>query len=239
MTPRPRKASDEEIFAAAHRIMSRLGPAQWTLADIAAEAGLTAGALVQRFGSKRGLMVALTRQVAEATPQMFVQLRAGHPSPLAALRAYADCIAAMGESPGGLAHHLAYLQLDLTDPDLHRHVRAQARATRAALRDLLEEAVAAGELAPTVDTGALARAVEVTLSGSLMTWAFYHDGPATKWVREDLDALLRPFASSSTRTSTRRPAAGTGRRGGRPPGGQQPAAGARRTPRGGRGTRPT
>ncbi len=66
MTPRPRKASDEEIFAAAHRIMSRLGPAQWTLADIAAEAGLTAGALVQRFGSKRGLLLALAEQLVVA-----------------------------------------------------------------------------------------------------------------------------------------------------------------------------
>ena len=49
MSPRPRKASDAEVFAAASRVMSRLGPAQVTLADIAAEAGLTAGALVQRF----------------------------------------------------------------------------------------------------------------------------------------------------------------------------------------------
>jgi len=211
MSPRPRKASDEEIFAAAHRIMERLGPAQWTLADIADEAGLTAGALVQRFGSKRELLVTLTEQVVDATPQMFAQLRAAHSSPLAALRAYADCIAQMGESPGALAHHLAYLQLDLTDPDLHRQVRAQACATRAAIRNLLEEGVAVGELAPTVDTGSLARAVEVTLSGSLMTWAFYQDGPAARWVREDLDEVLRPFSGARDHAGERRPAAGTGR----------------------------
>ncbi|MBA4160308.1 MAG: TetR/AcrR family transcriptional regulator [Gemmatimonadetes bacterium] len=192
MSPRPRKASDEEIFAAAQRIMSRLGPAQWTLADIAAEAGLTAGALVQRFGSKHGLMVAMTEQLADATPMMFAELRAAHPSPLATLRAYAECMAQMGEGPGGLAHHLAYLQLDLTDPELHRHVREQARATRAEIRELLDEAAAAGELAPEVDTGALARAVEVTLSGSLMTWAFYQEGSAASWLREDLDAVLHP-----------------------------------------------
>ncbi len=193
MSPRPRKASDEEVFVAAQRIMSRLGPAQWTLADIAAEAGLTAGALVQRFGSKRGLLVALTAQVAAATPAMFAGLRAAHPSPLAALRAYADCMAQMGESPGGLAHHLAYLQLDLTDPDLHRHVREQARATRKALGTLLEEAVAAGELAASVDTGALARMVEVTVSGSLLTWAFYQEGTAASWVGQDLEAVLQPY----------------------------------------------
>ena len=193
MSPRPRKVSDGKIFAAAQGVMSRLGPAQWTLADIAVEAGLTAGALVQRFGSKRGLMVALTVQVADAVPELFARLRAAQPSPLAALRAYADCMAQMGESPGALAHHLAYLQLDLSDPDLHKHIRAQARATRTALCLLLDDAVAAGELGPNVDTAALARAVEVTVSGSLLTWAFYQDGPVVKWVRQDLDALLDAF----------------------------------------------
>ena len=193
MTPRPRKASDQEILAAAQRIMSRLGPAQWTLADIAAEAGLTAGALVQRFGSKHGLLVAVTGQAAAAMPELFARLRAAHRSPLAALDDYAGWMAQMGESPGTLAHHLAYLQLDLTDPDLHRNVRAQAHATRDAIRELLQDAIAAGELVPGADANVLARAVEVTLSGSLMVWAFYQEGTAAEWLREDLARLLQPL----------------------------------------------
>ena len=64
MSPRPRKASDAEVFAAAGRVMARVGPAQLTLAQIAGEAGLTAGALVQRFGSKRELLVALSNEFA-------------------------------------------------------------------------------------------------------------------------------------------------------------------------------
>ena len=102
-------------------------------------------------------MVALTEEVAGAIPALFAQLRMANPSPLDALRAYAGCVAQMGQSPRELAHHLAYLQLDLTDPDLRKHVSAQARATRAAIRELLDLAAAAGELAPKVDTGALAR----------------------------------------------------------------------------------
>ena len=193
MSPRPRKASDAQIFGAAHRIMSRLGPAQWTLADIAAEAGLTAGALVQRFGSKRGLLVAFSAEAAKGTAGMFEQLRAHHVTPLATIRAYGDCMAEMGESPGMLAHHLGYLQLDLTDPELHAPVRAQARATRAALRALVADAVAASELVATADPAALARVVEVTVSGSLMTWGLYQEGPAARWVRHDVDAALRPY----------------------------------------------
>ena len=197
MSPRPRKASDEQIFGAAHRVMGRLAPQQWTLADIAAEAGLTAGALVQRFGSKQRLLAALTRALAEATPAMFDELRAAHDSPLAALRAYCVGFARMGEGPGGVVHHLAYLQLDLTDPDLHRNVRVQARATRAAMRRLLDDAVAAGELPPGTDVAALARVLEGLLGGSLMAWAIHRDGTAARYVRTDVEAVLAAFARAA------------------------------------------
>ncbi|HEV8581573.1 MAG TPA: TetR/AcrR family transcriptional regulator [Thermoanaerobaculia bacterium] len=192
MSPRPRKASDEEVFAATQRAMMRLGPAQLTLHEIAVEAGLTAGALVQRFGSKHGLLVAMMAKMSDWPRQFFAELRAAHGSPLAALYAYADCFGQMGETPATLAHHLSYLQLDLTDPDFLRYTSAQARATREELRALLDAAVAAGELTKGADTASLARAAEVTLSGSLMTWAFYRDKPLPAWMRDDLDRLFEP-----------------------------------------------
>ena len=61
MSPRPRQASDEDILKAAFRAIARLGPAKLTLADVAAEAGVSAAALVQRFGSKRALLLAAAK----------------------------------------------------------------------------------------------------------------------------------------------------------------------------------
>ena len=62
LTPmaRPRKISDERMVQAAGAVIERLGPS-FTLADVAKEAGIAAGTLVQRFGSKHGLLVAMTR----------------------------------------------------------------------------------------------------------------------------------------------------------------------------------
>jgi AcrR family transcriptional regulator len=195
---RPRKATDEEVFEAAYRVMMRLGPSQWTLSDIAREAGLTAGALVHRFGSKRELMLALMERFAGTAGDLFMHLRARSGSALSAVYAYGDCMAAMGSTPEMLAHHLSYLQLDLTDPDYHRLFRAQAETGRAELRALLNEAVLAGELVARrgeeeVDTTALAHAVQVTVTGSLFTWATYQDGSALEWMRRDMDHLLRPY----------------------------------------------
>ena len=211
MTPRPRKASDEEVFAAAYRAMTRLGPSQLTLAEIAREAGLTAGALVQRFGSKRQLMLTLVSRAAGSTEEMFATLRAAYDSPLDALFGYADCFSEMADSPAALAQNLAYLQTDFTDPEFHRHALAQARATRDGFRALLDEAVEAGELVAGTDTRLLARVVQTTLSGALMTWGFYQEGPVAAWARTDLEAVLRPHRVARRRRKGRRDAGTKGR----------------------------
>ncbi|MGH9173654.1 MAG: TetR/AcrR family transcriptional regulator, partial [Vicinamibacterales bacterium] len=194
MSPRPRKASDDEVFAAAMRTMSRQGPRELTLAHIASEAGLTAGALVQRFGSKRALLLALSERFAHSTGEMFEGLRAAaDPSPIATVYAYADCMAQMGESPDVLAHHLSWLQQDLTDPDFRRFTLIHARASRRELQRLVEESVRQGALKTSVNAAELARAIEVTIGGSLMAWAVHQEGQATTWMRHDVDTLLLPL----------------------------------------------
>lgn len=197
MSPRPRKASDEVVFAAAHRAMARLGPGELTLAEIAAEAGVTASALVQRFGSKRELLLRLSSLLADSTGALFAGLRAQHKSPLATLRAYGECMAELGPTPDALARNLTWLLVDLTDVDFRRNLEVQTRATEVEIRRLLKEAFAAGELVPIrgqrVNLTALARIVSALVSGSLMSWAFYREGPAAKWIRRDLDGLLRPY----------------------------------------------
>ena len=196
MAARPRKVSDEDVFAATQRVMQRVGPRDLTLAAIAEEAGVTAGALVQRFGSKRALMLELMKGFAESADAMFAQLRATDPSPLATIRLYAQCMAQMGGSPAEFAHHLSYLQVDLTDADFFRNVQAHARAVRAALRSLVKEAVDAGELRADTEADALARVLELTVTGSLWSWAFHQEGTAADWMRHDIDALLAPYEAA-------------------------------------------
>jgi AcrR family transcriptional regulator len=193
VTPRPRKVSDDAIYAAAIRAMGRLGPAELTLAEIAAEAGLTASAVVQRFGSKRALLLTMSEQLAASTEGFITGLEAAHRSPLAALRAYADCMAGLAVSPAALFRNLAYLQIDLTDPEFRTHLEAQARGTRAGLEALLASARRAGELTAETDPGRLARTVEAVLSGSMLTWGFYRKGTAARWMRNDLEAVLAPY----------------------------------------------
>jgi AcrR family transcriptional regulator len=191
MSPRPRTASDEAILAAASCVIARVGP-RFTLAHVAREVGLAPATLVQRFRSKRGLMVALAVSAAGGASRQMAAVRAGAPGPLAALFAVGDCFTRMAPSSEALAHHLAFLQMDLTDPELRRLALEQSRVMRAELTRLLDEAVQAGELKPT-DTARLAAAVQALQGGSLLGWALSADGTPQRVLRRDLETLLAPY----------------------------------------------
>ena len=192
MSPRPRETSDEHILAATGRVMQRRSPTQLTLADVAKEAGVVPATLIQRFGTKRGLLLALCRTAPESVPQQFAAARAKHKSPLTALiELYAECTA-FAPTPEAMANGLAYLQIDLTDPEFHAITLAQFLAIRQETRKLLEEAVAARELRK-CDTAQLARLIQHLNGGAMLSWAVYREGSVASWVRRELESLLGPY----------------------------------------------
>src|SRR5436190_21717079 len=99
MSPRRRKAEDTDVFAALVRFMHRRGPAALTLREIAAEAGVTAGALVPRLGSKRAMLLAHARHAAVTGDVGVTVPRPRNASPLAALRSVSTTYAQLATSP--------------------------------------------------------------------------------------------------------------------------------------------
>lgn len=199
---RPRTISDEDIFAATQRAMTRLGPLNLTLADVAKETGISAATLVQRFKSKRGLLLAVSKAAsAGGMDACFDMLRETTPSPLEQLIAAAMFMAQAVETPDQLANHLGFfLQVDLSDPDFYPHTLEMSRQMDAAYVRLANEAVAAGELIP-CDTTALGRAIGAIAAGSLIGWAVYREGKAEDWVRRDVETLIGPYRRSQRRAN--------------------------------------
>ena len=188
MAGRPRTHSDDALLDATFRAVGALGPARLTLADVAREAGVAPATLVQRFGSKRALLVAAaTRAAARAG----TALPAPGDAPLAALTDGLVALTGPVEDPAAFANHLALLQLDLADPQLRALAVAHARALRRGIRALLDAAVAAGDLAP-CDTGTLADAVHAVFHGAQLDWAVDRRGTLARRVRRALDAVLQP-----------------------------------------------
>jgi AcrR family transcriptional regulator len=192
MAGRPRGVGDDVILRAAVEVIGREGPAGFTLAAVAAEVGLVAGTVVQRFGSKRGLLLALAERSARDTGALAARVRAEHGSALAALTALAVRATGALDAPDRYANHLAFLCADLADPELHAHALAVHRAQGAAYRDLLAEAVATGELRAGTDPGALAATVQTVVAGAGLTWALDREGTLAQRLGREIAAALAP-----------------------------------------------
>jgi AcrR family transcriptional regulator len=191
---RPRTTSDETILDAAAQAIGRYGLNGLTLAVVAAEVGLAPATLVQRFGSKRGLLLAVARHGEARVGELLARARREPVSPLAALHDVLADLASSVRSTHELANHLGFLQLDLNDEQFRQHAAGQAERLRDGFAGLIAAAVAGGELAADVDPARLARSVQITYNGVLILWAMAPEGPLTDVLRAEIDHLLRNHA---------------------------------------------
>ncbi|MFJ9935478.1 TetR/AcrR family transcriptional regulator [Streptomyces virginiae] len=189
---RPRGVEDAVILQAAARVMGRVGPTGLTLAAVAREVGLVPGTLVQRFGSKRGLLLALADRSAQEAGEAAGRVRDAGTSALDALAALTSQNLAGMDTPESFAHHLAFLCTDLTDPQLYERALAVHRAQRRAIEALLAEAADAGELRAGTDVAALAGTVQAITAGAGLCWAVERRGGLAERLRRDLGSVLLP-----------------------------------------------
>ncbi len=189
--PRPKTVEDTAVLDAAVRVIARAGPGGLTFATVAKEVDLSPATLIQRFESKRGLLLAIARRGAEDAGASLRGAARRHRSPLRALTAGLIDMSSGVASPEAMANQLAFLQIDLSDPDFHELALAHTTAVREEIEALLESALAAGELA-TEDTARLAQAVQTTYNGALITWGIYRRGRLATWLRRELETLLAP-----------------------------------------------
>jgi AcrR family transcriptional regulator len=195
MAGRPRTASDDAILDAAQRAIDRHGPASFTLAHITAEIGLAPATLVQRFGSKRGLILALKARLPRLTVEAFVPDAGASDSPpteclQAALRRLTGSVA----SAADLANRIAFLQLDLTDPEVREVTIAHQIELRRQIRQVLVAATAHGELVRH-DHTRLAQAIATAWFGSMTTWSLAGEGEFVTWLQRDIETVLAPYRS--------------------------------------------
>lgn len=194
MSPRPRTVHDDAILDGAVRALSRLGPERMTLADVGAEVGLSAATLVQRFGSKRELMLSLLKHAIGDVDNRFETAIASHDSPLDAL------FAAAADRPGPLdgnvtlANRLSFYLSQQGDPEFNALAVENNRRAVNGFKRLLEAAIEAGELTEGYsDTAQLAETIYAMHMGSLVNWSVTNQGSFKTKMRRDLDILMRPF----------------------------------------------
>jgi AcrR family transcriptional regulator len=180
--PRQRTVPDEHLLDVALAVVRERGPEALTFGALAARVDLAASTLVQRFGTKAGLLrAALTlawdRLDAETAAEMATagDGAAGVVELLVRLTGQYD-------PDDDFADQLLILREDLRDPVL----RARGRAWIATLADAVEQRL---ERDPG-DARGLGALVVTHWQGSLTVWSFERGAPLPTAVRASLEDLL-------------------------------------------------
>lgn len=190
--PRSKSISDEAILADVLRLVQRIGPERFTLAAAGAEVGLSPSTLVQRFGSKRALLLAADRWGVERWVGGMDEVPTGGP---ALDRLTAGLVHAVDSETTAeeMANSVSLLQIALADSEFHASTRDGAVRLRAKIVDRLSEAVANSELRPDIDINTVAELIEITYHGAMISWAIHRDGPLVASLRTRFTQLLQPY----------------------------------------------
>lgn len=185
---RPRHITDERLLSAAAVAISRLGPS-FTLADIAAEARVAVGTVAQRFGSKHGLLVAMTTAaIGSMRGQMRMTEQDDDPVGAvvqALLSAYAPL-----DDPRTAANNLAQLAADLADDELRGLMAEFYAVMEAEVAVLITQAVDVGLLPGAPPPSQAARILTALADGTALHWSAQPAGRLGERLRDDLSAVL-------------------------------------------------
>ena len=175
---RPRRISDEDVLAGALRVMFRTGPAEFTLALVAAEVGIAPPTLLQRFRDKRSLILkALAQDNGDfASLIAAAPVGRGRDAVIHLLMSLTPDIA----DPDELATGLLWLREDFRDPSLN----ALARERWTLLRDAIIERLPPLRIAPPI----AARLIEAQWQGAFNQWGFFREGRLPDFIAAALNA---------------------------------------------------
>lgn len=189
---RPKVVSDETVLAEVLHLVQRIGPERFTLAAAGKQTGLSPSTLVQRFGSKRALLLAADRWAVER----WVDGMDSVPETGSALdRLVAGMVYTVepGTTPDEMANSVSLLQIALSDSEFHASTKDGAVRLRAKIIDRVREAAANDELRPDVDLDDLAELVEIAYHGAMISWAIHRDGSILESMKRSFARLLRPY----------------------------------------------
>src|SRR5512139_3123316 len=212
---RPTLERRAEIAAAALRIIGERGLPSLTAASLAAEIGVTSGALFRHFASRDAILAESVRYAVARIEDTFPDPDL---PPLERITRLAHHRVRVLASDPGLAWLLRSDQAYLTMPDdAVARLRALVARTRRYLLDAVEEGAKAGSIRRDVEPAALVLVVMGTIHaviglGALHTRATSPGRPDPGRVLAGLERLLAPPAATAPPRRRNQPTPGRNRR---------------------------
>ena len=175
--PRRKTVSDASVLDGALCVMFRTSPSKFTLADVAEEVGIAPATLMQRFKSKRNLIVrAIERDNAQFSKTLIAAPQATGAEAVIGL--FVQLTPDLGPQDDSLTDQLLWLREDFRDAQLNSLARERFRVLRSAITARLP-------ILP-VPPAVAARLLDAQWQGALNQWGFFKEGRLVDYVRRCL-----------------------------------------------------
>jgi AcrR family transcriptional regulator len=188
-----RQARREQILAAATRCVARQGFHKATMADVIAEAGLSAGAVYGYFRSKNEIIRAIAERSIGEVAHLLHDLaeREGPVHPVDAVAVFLEQMASLAEETrGDLAKVAVQAWAEaVRDPEVHAVAREKMGAVRTALEDVVRRAQKDGTMSGSADARAVAQVLFAMLPGFVLEAVVLEDVTAESYVTGLRDLL--------------------------------------------------
>jgi hypothetical protein len=149
-------------------------------------------------------MLAMLEQMTSLVNGRFAAKAAEGETPLESLYAAALDRADPTHGPENVGNGIAFLLMEIKDPDFHAIAVSSARHAVEAYKAMLDRAIEDGDLSHNgIDTLDLAETIHSMTLGSLMMWVIHRDPGTKPRTKRDLDTLLRPYRRVATRSTAR------------------------------------
>lgn len=193
VTEEHRAARREQILLAASRCVAREGFHKTTMADVIAEAGLSAGAVYGYFKGKNDIIRAIAERSIGEVAHMLHDLadREGPVDPLDAVLVSLQHVTTLSKESGGDLPKVgiqAWAEA-VRDPEVHAVAKDKMSAVRAALEDVVRRAQKDGAVSATADPAAVAQVLFALLPGFVLESVLLEDVTPESYV-EGLRGLL-------------------------------------------------
>ena len=182
--PRKRTISDEALLDAALQLARSHGPDALTFAALAAESGLAAATIVQRFGTKAALVRAAMSRAWDRLDQATAAADAA--APLGPTGVVDLLVRLSGQyDPTDFADQLLLLREDLRDPVLRGRGKVWIETVSAAIERRL-----VGRSRDRSRVAGLGMLVVAQWQGTLTVWGFRRHAPLPDAIRSSLEELF-------------------------------------------------
>jgi AcrR family transcriptional regulator len=196
-----RAISDRRMLDAALRLIARQGSNRTTLAEIGETAGYTYGLVTNRFGSKAGLVKAVTRYVQSNFARRALP-EAGNLSGIEALKIIIDAYLNKVDSVGRRALYVLIGEALGPVHEIRPDIAQADESFRKNLERHIERGIASGDIRPELDPARQAALLVATLRGISLQLLINPAAVDLKAVSRDLQANIE---ETFRRTPDRQP----------------------------------